>query len=141
MPDDRRQFAPEYLWNAEAGLRATSDDARWQGQLSLFHMWREDQQVATSFQLDPGDPLSYVFYTDNAAQGTQLRRSKRRLRGRRCRRLSIGATLGLLQTEYLGYSYGDRDLDGREQAHAPRVPVLACPRSGAATRAGWRAPT
>src|SRR5688572_18193549 len=65
VPDDRRQFAPEYLWNAELGLKFSAPDARVQGEVALFHMWREDQQVATSFQLDPGDPLSYVFYTDN----------------------------------------------------------------------------
>ncbi len=33
--------------------------------------------------------------------------------------LTLGATLGLLHSEYLDYRYGDRDLDGREQAHAP----------------------
>ncbi|MDH4167738.1 MAG: TonB-dependent receptor, partial [Gammaproteobacteria bacterium] len=69
VPDDRRQFRPEYLWNAESGMRFSSAAARVQGDIALFCMWREDQQVATSFQLDPGDPLSYVFYTDNAARG------------------------------------------------------------------------
>ena len=33
--------------------------------------------------------------------------------------LLLGATLGLLESEYLDYSYGTRDLDGREQAAAP----------------------
>jgi hypothetical protein len=118
VPEDRRQFEPEFLWNAEAGVRAASIDARLQAQLAVFHMWREDQQVATSFQLDPGDPLSYVFYTDNAARGrnygVEASASWQPLPA-----LTIGATLGLLQTEYIGYQYGDRDLDGREQAHAP----------------------
>ena len=31
----------------------------------------------------------------------------------------LRASLGLLDTEYLDYRYGERDLDGREQAHAP----------------------
>ncbi len=118
VPDDRRQFAPEYLWNAESGLRATSTDARWQGQVSLFYMWREDQQVATSFQLDPGDPLSYVFYTDNVAKGRNYG-IESSASWQALPSLSIGATLGLLHTEFLDYSYGDRDLDGRAQAHAP----------------------
>ena len=118
MPDDRRQFAPEYLYNAEVGLKFGAPDARVQGEVALFHMWREDQQVATSFQLDPGDPLSYVFYTDNAAKGRnygiEASGSWRALE-----RLTLGASLGLLHSEYVGYRYGDRDLDGREQAHAP----------------------
>ena len=81
-------------------------------------MWRESQQVATSFQLDPGDPLSYVFYTDNAARGRNAG-LEASLAWRAAPALTLGATLGLLHSEYLGYRYGDRDLDGREQAHAP----------------------
>jgi iron complex outermembrane receptor protein len=118
VPDDRREFAPEYLWNAEVGLKYSSADARLQGEVALFHMWREDQQVATSFQLDPGDPLSYVFYTDNAAKGRNygIEASASWLA---LEKLTFGASVGLLQSEYIGYHYGDRDLDGREQAHAP----------------------
>ena len=118
VPDDRRQFTPEYLWNAESGIRFASTDANVQGDIALFYMWREDQQVASSFQLDPGDPLSYVFYTDNAARGRNYG-LEASLAWQPAERLSLGATLGLLHTEYVGYSYGDRDLDGRSQAHAP----------------------
>jgi outer membrane receptor protein involved in Fe transport len=81
-------------------------------------MWRESQQVATSFQVDPGDPLSYVFYTDNAARGRNYG-LEGGLAWRPLTAVTLGATLGLLHSEYLGYHYGDRDLDGREQAHAP----------------------
>ncbi len=119
VPDDRREFAPEYLWNLEAGLRGSSADGAFTGELALFHMWRGSQQVATSFQLDPGDPLSYVFYTDNAARGRNGG-LEATLAWQARPALALGATLGLLHSEYLGYRYGDRDLDGREQAHAPR---------------------
>jgi outer membrane receptor protein involved in Fe transport len=81
-------------------------------------MWRESQQVATSFQLDPGDPLSYVFYTDNAARGRNAG-LEAAATWRAADELTLGATLGLLHTEYVDYRYGERDLDGREQAHAP----------------------
>ncbi|MGE5162270.1 MAG: TonB-dependent receptor, partial [Betaproteobacteria bacterium] len=118
VPDERREFEPEYLWNLEAGLHRASDDGRFSADLSVFHMWRESQQVATSFQLDPGDPLSYVFYTDNAARGRNAG-LEATLAWRPIDSLTLGATLGLLHTEYVGYRYGDRDLDGREQAHAP----------------------
>ena len=87
------------------------------GQLAVFHMWRDDQQVATSFQVDPGDPLSYIFLTDNAASGRTVSRAE--LPGEPVDRLALAGTLGLLHTEYIDYRYGDRDLDGREQAHAP----------------------
>jgi iron complex outermembrane recepter protein len=118
VPDDRRQFEPEYLWNAEAGLRFVPAGAAMQGELSLFHMWREQQQVATSFQLVPGDPLSYVFYTDNAARGRNYG-LEAAVTWSPLELLAVSATLGLLHTEYVGYRFGERDLDGRAQAHAP----------------------
>jgi outer membrane receptor protein involved in Fe transport len=118
VPDDRREFEPEYLWNLEGGVRYASAGGAVSGELTVFHMWRESQQVATSFQVDPGDPLSYVFYTDNAARGRNAG-LEGSLAWRVQPSLTLGGTLGLLHTEYVGYRYGDRDLDGREQAHAP----------------------
>jgi iron complex outermembrane recepter protein len=118
VPDERREFTPEYLWNAESGMRFGNAAAGVQGDVALFYMWREDQQVATSFQLDPGDPLSYVFYTDNAARGRNYG-LEASLAWQPVERLNLGATLGLLHSEYVGYRLGDRNLDGREQAHAP----------------------
>jgi len=118
VPDDRRQFEPEYLWNLEAGLRSSSEDGTFSAEFALFQMWRESEQVATSFQLDPGDPLSYVFFTDNAARGRNAG-LEATVAWRPVPTLSLGGTLGLLRSEYIGYQYGDRNLDGREQAHAP----------------------
>ncbi len=118
VPEDRRQFAPEYLWSLETGLRYANAPGTLEAGLALFHMWRDEQQVATSFQLDPGDPLSYVFYTDNAARGRNYG-AEASLRWWVTSALTLGASLGLLESEYLDYSYGERDLDGREQAHAP----------------------
>jgi iron complex outermembrane receptor protein len=118
VPDDRREFEPEYLWNLETGLRHASADGKLAAEIAVFYMWRESQQVATSFQLDPGDPLSYVFYTDNAARGRNAGLESS-IAWQALPALSLSGTLGLLHSEYLGYEYGDRDLDGREQAHAP----------------------
>ena len=118
VPDERREFQPEFLWNLEAGLRYADADGTLSADVALFHMWRESQQVATSYQLDPGDPLSYVFYTDNASRGRNYG-LEGALAWHPLDALTLGATLGLLHSEYIGYRYGDRNLDGREQAHAP----------------------
>jgi outer membrane receptor protein involved in Fe transport len=118
VPDDRRTFEPEYLWNLETGLKRVDESGRYGFDLAAFYMWREEQQVATSFQLDPGDPLSYVFFTDNAASGRNYG-VEASATWRPVDSLQFQATLGWLETEYLDYHYGDRDLDGREQAHAP----------------------
>jgi outer membrane receptor protein involved in Fe transport len=118
VPDDRRTFEPEYLWNLETGLKRRDAAGRYSFDLAAFYMWREQQQVATSFQLDPGDPLSYVFFTDNAASGRNYG-LEATTSWKPADSLELQATLGWLETEYLDYRYGDRDLDGREQAHAP----------------------
>jgi iron complex outermembrane receptor protein len=118
VPPGLLEFDPEYLWNLETGLHLWNAARTLQADVSVFYMWREDQQVASSYQLDPGDPLSYVFFTDNAARGrnygleASLSWSVRPS-------LLVSATLGLLESEYLDYQFGDRNLDGREQASAP----------------------
>ena len=115
---DRRQYTPEYLWNLESGLKSVLAASRLETQLSLFYMQRRDEQVQTSFQLDPTDPLTFVFYTDNAAQGRNygLEASARWLA---TDSLSLDVSLGLLRSYYLDYTFGDRNLDGREQTNAP----------------------
>jgi iron complex outermembrane receptor protein len=118
VPPDRRQFAPEYLWNLESGVRLIDDRHALEVQVAVFSMWREQQQVATSFQLDPGDPLSYVYYTDNAARGRNSG-IEASLTWQALPVLSLVTTLGLLDSKYVEYRVGDRNLDGRSQAHAP----------------------
>jgi outer membrane receptor protein involved in Fe transport len=118
VPEDVREFQPEYLWNLEAGVRLGDAGGRWQAEIAVFHMWREEQQVAASFQLDPGDPLTYVFYTDNAASGRNFGLEASGA-WQPLERLTLAASLGLLHTQYVDYAYGERNLDGREQAHAP----------------------
>lgn len=123
VPADRREYDPESLWNLEAGLAWRAPDGRWSSRGSFFYMRRGSQQVATSRQLVPGDPLSYVFYTDNAARGENYG-FEGSLDWAVTSRFGVAATLGLLETAYIGYRTGDplRDaaLDGREQAHAPQ---------------------
>jgi outer membrane receptor protein involved in Fe transport len=118
IPSSLLEFDPEYLWNLESGLHLRNAARTLQADVSIFYMWREDQQVASSYQLDPGDPLSYVFFTDNAARGRNYG-LEASLNWSLRPSLLLGATLGLLESEYLDYRYGDRNLDGREQASAP----------------------
>ena len=118
ITEERRQFRPEYLWNLETGLKS-----RWLGgvletDVALFYMRRRDQQEQTSFQVDPTDPLTFVFYTDNAAKGENYG-AEGTLRWRASDTVRIDATLGLLEARYLEYERPDADLGGRDQTHAP----------------------
>ena len=118
VPAERLEFGPEFLLSWEAGWKGRLAEGRLDLEAALFHMRRSDQQVSTSVQLDPGDPLSFIYLTDNAASGEnsglELAASWQATPG-----LRLGATLGLLRARFLDYRRDAEDLSGREQAHAP----------------------
>ena len=118
IPGERREFSEELLNSIELGYKALDPDRLWRIEANLFLMRRADQQVSTSAQLDPGDPLSFIYLTDNAARGenagfeVSINRSV-------SPRWQVSASVGLLKTRFLDYVTIDRNLAGREQAHAP----------------------
>ena len=118
VPAELKQFKAEFLWNLETGLKARSADGRFDLQADLFYMRRTSQQVSSSIQPDPADPLTFVFVTVNAAHGENYG-FEGGLRWHVTERLQLGGTLGLLRTRFLGYDFGGLVLDGREQPHAP----------------------
>jgi iron complex outermembrane receptor protein len=119
VPPEKRSFESELLHSLEVGLRAGSDDESLSGDVALFYMRRQNQQVPTGEQLDPRDPLSFVLYTDNAARGENYG-AEGTLRWRMAAAWLLDLRGALLETRYLGYRFGERNLDGREQAHAPQ---------------------
>jgi iron complex outermembrane recepter protein len=131
VPEDRQQFAPEYLWSVEAGWKGRSESGRSRADLNAFYARREHLQVATSLQLDPADPLTFIFLTDNAASGEAfgIESSAALLLGER---VTLEAMLSWMDSEFHGYRFGERDLEGREFAHAPQWK--------AALAATWRHP-
>jgi iron complex outermembrane recepter protein len=136
VPAGRQSFDPEYLWNVELGWKGSAQPQRLSGDVNLFYTRREHQQVATSFQLDPDDPLSFLFLTDNAASGEAwgLEASARR---QVLAQLELSSALSLMRSRYLDYRFGARDLGGRAWAHAPdwKISMAATWRNAA----GWMA--
>jgi len=118
VPAGKRTFDGETLHNLEVGFRGSSAHGTLGGDLALFYMRREDQQVPTGEQLVPGDPLSFVLYTDNAASGENYG-IEGTLRWRLSTELSLDARAAWLEAKYLDYRFGGVNLSGREQAHAP----------------------
>jgi outer membrane receptor protein involved in Fe transport len=118
VPEDRREFDAESMWNLEAGIKSSFLDGAAMLNLSAFYSRRDDQQVRTSFQLDPGDPASFVFFTDNAAEGRTLG-LEAELRWAIGDTLDLYANVGLLNAEFEDFVTPQVDLSGRAQAHAP----------------------
>ena len=118
VPDDRREFGAEELWNLEAGIKSSLRDSALLINASIFVSRRQDQQVRTSFQLVPGDPASFVFFTDNAAKGETIG-FEADLRWLPDDSWMFYANVGLLDASFEDFQTPQVDLSGRAQAHAP----------------------
>jgi len=117
---DLQFFDEERLYNYELGHKGRFLDDRLQSALTLFYMDRSDQQVRGSLVIPRGDgTTAFVDYTNNAAAGYNLG-LEWELRAQATRDLELYVNLGLLDAEFDDYVNADgRDLEGREQAHAP----------------------
>ncbi|MEJ1961393.1 MAG: TonB-dependent receptor [Gammaproteobacteria bacterium] len=131
VPQDRLQFEPEFLLNGEVGVKYSSPDHRLHADVSVFDSRRRHVQVRTGDQLDPSDPNSYVFFTDNASRGINegLEAS---VRWEITSEWEVNGSLGLLHTRYMDYDQGGMLVPDRAQPHAPNYQ--------AALGAGWRHP-
>lgn len=126
VPQDRREFKSESMWNYETGLKGTFSDGRVQAQVSVFYQDREDIQAKQYFEV-PGDVVGstkFVDFIDNAASGSNYGFEAEVIMSA-TDQLSLFASLGLLRTEFDDFSYFDKDgnetvKDGRDQAHAPQ---------------------
>jgi len=118
IPDDLRSFDPESVWNLETGLSTRSADGRLDSRTSLFYMRRSNQQVSSSIQPDPTNPLTFVLFTDNAARGENFG-VESQLGWRPVPALRLAGTVALLKARFLDYVLEGRDLSGRDAPHAP----------------------
>lgn len=118
VPEGGRQFAREALWNLETGIKSLWLDDSLELNGALFVSRRLDQQVRTSVQLNPSDPASFVFYTDNAADGRTIG-LEAQVRWLPNESFELYSSIGLLDAEFENAAEGTAILDGRDQAHAP----------------------
>lgn len=131
---EHQQYDSETLYNGELGLKGRWLEGKLNGQVTLFYMRRDKQQVAASIQ-DPSNPEDFTLYTANAAQSSSYGAE---LEGNwlPSNHWEFYASLGLLRSKFDDYRAAQSDgsfLDqqGRELAHAPNWQ--------AALGATWRA--
>jgi len=118
VPAGRREFDEESMWNIEAGMKSRLANDRLHVSGSIFYSLRQDQQVETSFQIDPNDPASFVFFTDNAAEGRTIG-LEADVRWLPTDAFEIYASIGLLNAEFDEFVTPQVSISGRDQAHAP----------------------
>ena len=114
-PAGKRNFDTEIMWTLEAGIKGRFVDDRLTASAAVFHNRRDDQQIRTAIQLIPGDPASFVFFTDNVGEGeaTGLEAEGRFIINYQWQ---FHASIGYLDATIEG---------GRQQAHAPSYTLAA----------------
>lgn len=119
---ERREYDAEYLWNYEIGYKGRFVDNRLGLRLALFYMDRSDVQISTYTELPHADAgTEFIDYIGNASSGNNygLELNSDWVVNSR---LSLQASLGLLDTQYEDYNNPNPDsieLESREQSHAP----------------------
>ncbi|HEY7670893.1 MAG TPA: TonB-dependent receptor [Gammaproteobacteria bacterium] len=117
---DLRQYDPETLLSYELGLKGSFLDARLDARFALFHMTRDDVQIASSItRVRPNGSAEFIEFVGNAAEGTNDG-IEAEIEFAVNAEFRFTASVGLLDSEYESFvNSAGQDLDGREQAHAP----------------------
>jgi outer membrane receptor protein involved in Fe transport len=115
----QQSFDREELTSFEVGMKSRTADSRLYWDVDAFYMWRQDPQVKTGDQLQPSDPNSFVFFTVNAARGTNYGLESS-VHWQASRSIELGGSLALLQTSLEGFDYRGTEMPAREQPHAPQ---------------------
>ncbi|MEL0207911.1 MAG: TonB-dependent receptor [Gammaproteobacteria bacterium] len=120
-PDSKNSnlyYDPEFLTNYEIGFNSQLFNEMMNIAAVIFYSDRKDQQVLISTQVDPTDPNTFSFLTQNAAEGTN-KGLELNVNLKLTESLDFFSRLGLLKTEINNWK-SRPDLEGRAQAHAPK---------------------
>lgn len=120
LPDDLREFEPEFVVNYEIGYKVSLLNDLAYLRTAVFYMNREAVQVKTSLQevRDDGS-VEFIPYLGNAAKGVN---KGIEIEGawQVIDNVELYGALGLLDTEFTDFiNDAGINLSGREQAHAP----------------------
>jgi len=114
-PPGKREFGVENMLTLELGLKSVLLDGRLHLNAAVFESRRSDQQVRTSVQLIPGDPASFVFFTDNVGEG-RATGVEADLRWYASDTIEVYGSIGLLDATLQS---------GSDMAHAPPFTLAA----------------
>jgi iron complex outermembrane recepter protein len=126
VPENVRFFGDEALWMIEIGIKSMLLDNSLSLNASVFHQWRSDQQVRTSFQLERGDPTTFGFATLNVDEA-RASGIEAELSWLPNDDWELYANVGFLDGSFrkVPPDLGIDTLLGRSQAHAPRYTLAA----------------
>lgn len=110
-------FSPEYLWNAEFGVKGASEDKKLTLRVTAFYMLRDNMQLKAYIQ---DEKQKFIGYYDNANEGRNYGleiETSYQLTDT----LTLQGNIGYLDTKIEGYVTKEGlNQDGRDQAQAPK---------------------
>jgi len=120
VPQSLRTYGDEELLGLELGSINYLAGGRIRQKTNLFVSRRKNQQISTSYQLDPLDPLSFIYITDNASEGLNSG-IETEWTFVISEHLSSVISLGLLDAAFENYNGDRQELEGRQQSYAPKM--------------------
>ncbi|QTH70563.1 TonB-dependent receptor [Pseudoalteromonas xiamenensis] len=116
LPVENQSFAPEYLWNAEFGVRGVSLDNKHTLRLTAFYMHREDMQLK-AWKVQDQRFAGYIANADGGkSYGLEIEGQYQFDAP-----FNLSYSLGYLDTEIDKFTtQSGVDQDGRDQAQAPK---------------------
>jgi hypothetical protein len=118
LTDDRKSYQAENLYSLDLGTSYEVKKYFLKHHINVFVMQRDDVQVKTSYQSDPTDPSKFTFYTDNGTKAL-VYGIEQNLTLNPVHWFELTTKLGLLQSSYEDFNYGEKNLRNREMANSP----------------------
>lgn len=128
ISEDNRTFDTEYNNTFELGLKSSMLEGELVTRIAAFYIQRKDQQVKQSFVTEEaGEAPKFTDFIDNAAEGIN-QGLEIESHWQLTQQLRWDMAMGYLKTEFVDYSFYQKDSDGnpelivkdgRAQAHAP----------------------
>ena len=120
LPDSKREFDTEYMWNLEVGLKSLWLEGDLITNITAFYALRRDAQVKSSISLPGGE---FEDSIDNAARGKNIG-IEADMDWLVNDQFRVFAALGLLSATFDEYENPELEaegfnVEGRRQAHAP----------------------
>ncbi len=89
-------FGPEEIYLGQLSTESGSEGTRWMAR--IFYQWQHRQQVRTSVQLDPLDPSTFTYYTEN--QGSSRSYGFESSLSQQWRQWILSGSLGLMNSHF-----------------------------------------
>ena len=118
MPANQILFQPESDVNYEVGYKADLLSHRLRVDADVFYTRRSGLQLQTGEQLVPNDPNTFVLYNVNAPSGRNYG-VESDLAWTPVDRFDLGASMGVLNSQYHGLTLDGAALPDRALPHAP----------------------